>query len=61
MICRHITSGATELGPDQIEALNTKIELIGKDMSDEIKAQKIADGDGKLGWKLVKEYEGPDL
>ena len=32
-----------------------------KDLDSEMKAQKLTESDGKFGWKLVKEYEGPDL
>ena len=66
MVCinsnfRHITADATELDAGEIETLNAKIEAMDLELNAELKSQKLADKEGKLGWKLVKEYEGPDL
>lgn len=61
LLFRHVTNGADSLDAEQIEKINEKIDQIETDLANEIKAQRMADMEGKMGWRMVKEYEGPDL
>ena len=47
-------------GPGIQELLDTANEA-AEVVKTEIKAQRLADAHGAIGWKCVSEYEGPEL
>ena len=55
------TPATPSLGKDKIEKL-LKTNKSSKDtLVAEIKDQRIADENGAIGWKVVKQYKGPKL
>ena len=55
---------ASEAAPVTMEQVADMLATLTKCkevVAEEMRLQKIADKGGQLGWKAVKEYEGPDF